>query len=248
MSTKKEILLRGLEIFKENPTRFLGFVRRYFLPRRKEYRKLFRMRLDEWLLYHQRTIGSDKCYWMGVRALKNPCDAWIYQEIIYEVKPDIIVELGSAEGGSTLYFAHLLDLMGKGTVISVDNDRRKYHVKHDRIIEVTGDTAAPETVEEVHKLCRDKSVLIVHDANHKKSNVLKDMQLYSPLVSVNSYLIVEDGIMDLFRPGNGIGSFEYGPLFTIDAFLRDNPNFVVDTERERYIITYNPKGFLRRMW
>ena len=200
MRTKKEILMRGIEVLKEDPRRFRGLLGKYFLPRRKEYRKLFRMRLDKWLLYHQKTIGSDKCYWMGVRAIKNPCDAWIYQEILYEVKPDIIVELGSAEGGSTLYLAHLLDLMGKGTVISVDNDRRKYNVKHDRIIEVTGDTAAPETVDEVYRLCRDKSVLVIHDANHKKANVLKDMQLYSPLVSVNSYLIVEDGIMDLFRP------------------------------------------------
>jgi len=185
---------------------------------------------------------------MGVRTLKNPCDAWVYQEIIYDVKPDVIVELGSAEGGSTLYFAHLLDLIGKGTVISVDNDRRKFNVKHDRIVVVTGDTASPETVATVSELCQGKSVLVIHDANHIKANVLKDMQLYSPLVSVNSYFIVEDGIMDLFRPGNCIGSFEFGPLFAIDAFLRENPNFVVDKERERYIITYNPNGFLKRVY
>ena len=249
MRKRKETILRGIEVFREEPTRFRRLLGKYFLPRRKEYRKLLKMRLDEWYLYHQETIVAKKCYWMGVRALKNPCDAWIYQEILYEVKPDVVVELGSKEGGSTLYFAHLLDLMGKGTVISVDIDRSKYNITHDRIIEVTGDTAAPETVDEVYRLCRNKSVLVVHDADHRTANVLKDMQLYSPLVSINSYLIVEDGMMDLFRPSilKGTGSFEYGPLFAIDAFLRDNPNFVVDAERERYIITYNPKGFLRRI-
>lgn len=69
------------------------------------------MTLREWLIYHQRNILFDKCSWMGSRALKNPFDSWIYQEILHEVKPEIVVEIGSNEGGSTLLLAQLLDLM-----------------------------------------------------------------------------------------------------------------------------------------
>ena len=90
-----------------------------------DYSERFQMTLREWLIYHHKDIVYDKCTWMGVRALKNPFDAWIYQEIIYEVKPDVIVEIGSAEGGSTLFFANLLDLLGSGTVVSVDIDSER---------------------------------------------------------------------------------------------------------------------------
>ncbi len=184
--------------------------------------------------------------------MKNPCDAWIYQEIIHKVKPDIIVEIGSFEGGSTLYFANLLDILGKGIVISIDTDRTNYHVKHDRIVTITGDSLSPATIANVSKLCNGKSALIVHDGNHTKEHVFKDLQAYSNLVSINSYFIVEDGTIDLFspnlfNPNDGIGTFDEGPLRAVEKFLNNNSNFVVDAERERYILTDNPKGFLKRV-
>jgi cephalosporin hydroxylase len=205
------------------------------------------MKLKQWLIYHQDEIVLDKCYWMGVRALKNPLDAWIYQEIIYEVQPDRIIEIGSAEGGSTLYFAHLLDLVGKGKVLSIDIDRANYHVHHERIVTLTGDSSSPEILSRVSEFCEGKSVLVVHDGDHRKEQVLKDLKNYSKFVSVNSYLIVEDGIIDLFKPGDGIGSEGEWALAAVEQFLRENRNFVVDTERERYILTYNPRGFLKRI-
>jgi cephalosporin hydroxylase len=184
---------------------------------------------------------------MGLHAWKNPLDAWIYQEIVYEVRPDIIVEIGSYEGGSTLFLAGLLELLGKGTVISVDIDRSRFRAKHDRIFEITGSSSSPEVVEKVRGLCRDRTVLIIQDAAHDKESVLKDLRNYSKLVSLNSYFIVEDGVVDLYRPSDSIGSFEDGPLAAIDEFLSQNPNFLADSERERYILTYNPRGFLKRI-
>jgi len=213
----------------------------------KEYSALFGMSLKQWFLYQQRNIIFDKCHWMGVRAIKNPLDAWIYQEIIYGVKPDVIIEIGSAEGGSTLYFANLLDLLGKGIVISIDIDRTKYHIEHGRITIITGDSSSPETISKVSNLCKDKYVLVIHDGDHRKENVLKDLRSYSTFVSVNSYFIVEDGIADLFQAGDGIGMFEDGPLKATEEFLTENHNFIVDKECERYILTYNPKGFLKRI-
>ncbi len=216
-------------------------------PMRKEYRRRLGIRLHQWLLYHQNHIVFEKCHWMGVRAFKNPFDAWVYQEIIYEVKPDVIVEIGSAMGGSTLYFANLLDLIGKGTVLSIDIDRSKYNVQHERIVAITGDSSAPETVATVSELTRGKSVMVVHDGGHTKEQVLKDLRAYCGLVSIGSYFIVEDGIIDLFNPGDGIGMWGEGPLAAVDEFVRENRDYVIDMERERYLLTYNPHGFLKRV-
>jgi cephalosporin hydroxylase len=184
---------------------------------------------------------------MGVSAFKNPLDSWIYQEIIYETKPDTLIEIGSAKGGSTLYFAHLLDLVGKGQVISIDIDRSAFQVSHPRIVQVTGDSSSPAIVKRVKELCRGKSVLVIHDGEHTKEQVLKDLHAYAELVNVGSYFIVEDGIVDLFRPRDGLGWFREGPMPAIEQFVRENPKFVIDPQRERYLLTYNPCGYLRRV-
>ncbi|MEA2627346.1 MAG: hypothetical protein QOD06_3391 [Candidatus Binatota bacterium] len=184
---------------------------------------------------------------MGVPAFKNPLDAWILQEIVHEVRPGAIVEIGSAAGGSTLYLAHLLDLLGRGRVISVDLDRARFQARHPRIVEVTGDSGAPETRARVAALCEERPVMVVHDGDHRREPLLADLESYAPLVSVGSYLIVEDGVIDLFEAGDGIGTRDQGPLFAIEEFLGRHPEFVVDEDRERYLVTYNPRGYLKRV-
>lgn len=233
--------------FIHDPKNFINRLLRFLRPIRKEYRIWKRMTLYEWLIYHQRHIHLSECRWMGIKAQKNPLDAWVYQEIIYEIKPDIIIEIGSAEGGTTLFLANLLDLIGKGNVISIDIDRSGYKVQHDRVILLTGDSTSTEIIIRVEALCKGKSVLIIHDAGHEKQQVLKDLMAYSCFVSVNSYFIVEDGIVELFKPRDGFGYYKEGPLSAIAEFLRNNPNFIVAKEREKYILTYNPKGFLKRI-
>jgi hypothetical protein len=102
--------------------------------------------LPAWILHHQALLmaPSAPVRWMGVPVLKNALDCWIYQEILYEVRPEVIVELGSRTGGSTLFFCHMLDLLGgDGIVLSVDVDRSVYQVEHRRIVLVTGDCADP---------------------------------------------------------------------------------------------------------
>ncbi len=241
------MLTKGPRLFLRDPRKFIHHIHRLFRPMSKDYRGKLKMNLAQWLINHQKNIVFKKSYWMGVKAYKNPLDTWIYQEIIYEIKPDIIIEIGSAQGGSTLYFAHLLDIMGKGKVISIDMNRTEYNVKHNRIIEITGDSFAPETIEKVSSLCRGKTVLAVHDGDHTKEGVLKDLNAYSGLISKGSYFIIEDGIIDLFRPGDGLGTYWDGPLAAVEAFIKYNTDFIVDKDRERYIMTYNPKGFLKRI-
>jgi len=242
-----KMILKGPKRLLKDKKKYFCQLRRLFRPMPRDYSKKFGMNLNQWLLHHQKKIVFDNCRWMGVKAWKNPFDSWIYQEIIYEVKPDVIVEIGSAHGGSTLYLAHLLDIMGKGQVVSIDIDRKNYNVKHPRIIEITGDSSAPETIEKVSRLCHKKRAMVFHDGDHSKEQVLKELKLYSRFVNKDSYFIVEDGIVDLFTPGDGLGSYADGPLAAVEEFLKENGDFIIDTERERYILTYNPKGFLKKV-
>ena len=168
-------------------------------------------------------------------------DAWIYQELIFKIKPDVIVEIGSECGGSTLYFAHLFDCIGKGTVISIDVDRKAYKAKHDRIIEITGHSSAEWVIKEVFDRCKGKTVLINQDGGHSEDQVLRDLTNYSELVSLGSYFIVEDALL---YPYAGL---KEGPLMAINKFLETNHNFVIDLECERYILTANQSGYLKRI-
>ena len=215
--------------------------------RRKSYQERYSMSLREWLIYHQREIVFTKVSWMGTRILKNPLDAWIYQEIIHEVQPDVIVEIGSRYGGGTKYFADLLDILGKGMVISIDIDRSVYNLDHERVKVLTGNSSDQKIISEVADLCRGKAVLVIQDGDHRRKQALEDLENYSKFVSINSYFIMEDGIVDLFHHGDGLGFQEEGPLAAVEEFLSRNSHFVIDSSRERYILTYNPKGFLKRI-
>ncbi len=208
-----------------------------------EYTETFKMNLKDWLDYYQENIHMHNCSYMGVRTRKNPIDAWVYQEIIHEVKPDYIIEIGSLNGGSTLYFANLLDSIGHGKVISVDIQRDYYEVEHERIIEITGDSASPEVLQEIYSICKDKSVLVIQDGEHSKVQVLKDLRAYADLVSQGSYFIVEDTTRE-FRHQSETSS---GPFEAVVAFLKENSDFIVDKERERYLITNNLNGFLKKI-
>lgn len=238
---------KGIQTLVKDPANFMQKVSRIVRPMKKYYRERFNMTLKDWMTYHHRSIKFDRCHWMGVRTVKNPLDCWVYQEILYEVQPDILIEIGSYEGGSTLYFAHLLDLIGKGNILSIDINRSRFNVKHDRIIEITGDSSSSEVLSQVSGYCKNKSVLVIHDGAHDKNQVFKDLEAYSGFVSLNSYLIVEDGVIDLFSPGDGLGLYEEGPIPAIEEFLNKHPNFMIDLERELYILTCSPQGFLKRV-
>ncbi len=205
-----------------------------------------RMTLRDWLDRHQREIVFDRCRWMGIPMLKSPLDSWIYQEIIAETRPQVLVELGSHSGGSTLYFAQLFQLLGEGEVLSLDIDRSRYQARHERIVEITGDCSDPAILAQVQARCAGKRCMVIHDADHRREAVLRDLELYGPLVSPGCYLIVEDGILDLFPASDHFGHLSEGPLPAIEDFLAGHPEFEVDQGRERYLMTYSPRGFLRR--
>lgn len=238
---------RNLSLAVRQPRTFLQYATKILQPTQRSYRRRFALSLEAWLAYHQRQVVFEQCSWMGVRTLKNPLDVWIYQELIHRVQPEVIVEIGSAAGGSTLFLAQLCDLLGKGQVLSIDIDRTNYHVEHPRITALTGDSASPAIVTQVQAHCLGKTVMVIHDGDHHKPQVLRDLQAYADLVSLDSYLIVEDGIVDLFRLRDGFWGVQDGPLAAVEVFLRADHRFEVDPACERYLLTYNPRGYLKRV-
>lgn len=223
---------------------------------RQDYRQRYEASLREWLFYHQRKIVFFQSRWQGISTLKNPLDMWVYQQLLYEIKPDIFIEIGSKYGGSALFFAHVFDAMGKGRVISIDIDRSNYHVKHPRIIEITGNSGSSDVVNQTRELCQGQQVMLIHDGSHTYEDVLRDLNIYSKFISVGSYMIIEDGIVDLYptiveNPKTD-QSFEprfkgLGPLWAITEFLMKNKDFEVDNAQERYWLTQSPQGFLKRI-
>lgn len=179
--------------------------------------------------------------WEGIRIYKYPSDLFLYQEIIFKNKPDLILETGTLYGGSALFFARLFDILGKGKVISIDNIERKLP-KHKRIKYIVSNSIEDFLISKLRMECKDNKVMVVLDSDHHKEHVLKEMKLYGKLVSKGQYLIVEDGDIHLVYP-----SFGEGPFEAIEEFLRDNKDFKIDKKIEnKYLFTANPNGFLIR--
>jgi cephalosporin hydroxylase len=203
----------------------------------------FGMPLKEILPTIQDRIMTKTTYF-GVQTLKNPLDAWVYQEILFEVKPQIIIEIGNMNGGSTLMLAHLCDLMGTGKVIGLDLSHTGIpgFIKcHPRITFIEGD--ACKNVELVKKLIqRDDKVLVIEDSSHTFENTLNVLRLFSPIVTSGSYFIIEDSIC---HHGLDIGP-DPGPFEAIETFVKENNDFEIDRGKESFLITWNPKGFLKK--
>lgn len=185
--------------------------------------------------------------WLGVQTAKCPLDLWIYQEIMHEVRPDVIVECGTAYGGSALFFASICDLLGNGTVISIDIKERPGRPEHGRIRYLLGSSTSDEIIDEVKKRIGspiETKVMIVLDSDHRKSHVLNELRRYSKLVTVGSYLIVEDTNLN----GHPVDpTFGPGPMEAVEEFLAGHDDFVVDKKREKFYLTFNPRGYLQRI-
>ena len=182
--------------------------------------------------------------YFGVPAIKNPLDFWMYQEIIFDLKPAVIVEIGTNIGGTALALAHILDHIGQGFVVSVDLDHSKVPAlvkNHPRIRLVTGDVC--ECFSTVRDLCTGRMpVMVIEDSSHTYGNTLNVLRKYSAIITQGSYFIVEDGIC---HHGLEVGP-KPGPYEAVEQFLREDGDFEVDRSKEAYLITWNPKGYLRR--
>jgi len=181
---------------------------------------------------------------MGVRVLKCPFDLWTYQEIIFETKPDLIIETGTFNGGSTFYFAHLLDSLGCGQIVSIDIDPQPELPSHPRIRFIKDSSVAPEIVAEMAELAlRAERTMVILDSDHSRDHVLAELRAYFALVTPGCYLVVEDGNINGHPVLKQHGP---GPTEALQQFLAENKDFDIDLHRERHLFSFNPGGYLRR--
>lgn len=203
--------------------------------------------------FHRLSYGSSEwaeMTWMGVRTLQHPADMWMIQEIIHEVQPEFIIETGTFHGGSTLFFAMVLEeLGGPGKVLSIDIEPRVKLAQRSptfrkRVEVFTGSSVDPALVASIAERVRGRRVLVLLDSDHRRDHVLAELRAFGPLVSPGSYLIVQDTNLNghPVLPEHGPGPYE-----AIQDFLKETDAFEIDRSRERFLVTYYPSGYLRRV-
>jgi cephalosporin hydroxylase len=184
--------------------------------------------------------------WMGTLVQKLPMDLVILQEIVHETRPDLIVETGVRYGGTTLFFANLFDLLGAGRVIGIDtdlSDTRTNVRDHPRVTLIEGSSTDPAVVARVTEDAKGKRVMVDLDSDHSAEHVLAELRALAPLVSPGCYLVVEDTNLNA---NPVVPEFGPGPAEALAEWLAEEPPFVVDSSRERLLVSFNPGGYLRR--
>ena len=197
--------------------------------------------------------------WMGRPIIQYPQDMIAMQEIIWEVKPDLIIETGIAHGGSLIYYASLLELIGKGEILGIDIDIREHnrkeieaHPMFKRIKMLQGSSVDSALVDEVKKYAEGKkSVMVSLDSNHTHRHVLDELNFYSPFVTVGSYMVVFDTIVEDL-PENYLPGREWArgdnPKTAVFEFLKSHPEFIIDTDIDnKLLVSVAPQGYLKRI-
>ncbi len=198
--------------------------------------------------------------WLGFPILQIPDDMVRMQEVIFRLKPDVIVETGVAHGGSLIYYASLCKMIGKGTVIGIEKGLRcRKEIESNmfspliRLIE--GDSTAPEIVAQVHRKCAGKTVLVILDSDHSKLHVAKELEAYHDLIQSGFYIVATDGNMqDLADVPRGSPEWKWNnPQEAAKEFAVRHTEFVIEEPKWPFNesqlskpITYWPSAWLRR--
>ena len=202
--------------------------------------------------------------WMGRPIIQLPEDVMRIQEIIYRVKPDVIIETGIAHGGTLVFHASLCKAIGQGRVIGIDIEIRPHnrkaieeHELFEYITLIEGDSIAEGIVNSVKRMVKPgERGLVILDSNHSKQHVLSELNAYSDLVTIGSYIVAEDGIMETLAgaPRSNNDWSWNNPKAAAEEFVKNHDNFIIEepkfpfnegviTER----VTYWPSAFLRRI-
>jgi cephalosporin hydroxylase len=195
--------------------------------------------------------------WLGRPIIQYPQDILIIQELIWKIKPDLVIETGIARGGSLIFTASILELIGKGNVIGIDVDIRKHnreeiekHPMFKRIKMIEGSSIDKKIVKKIFKLAeRKKKILVLLDSSHTHSHVLEELKSYSPLVNKGSYVVVFDTALE-DMPKNSFPNRPWdkgdNPKTAVKEFVKKSNRFKIDVDIERKLmITSNPSGFLK---
>lgn len=198
--------------------------------------------------------------WLGRPIIQYPQDIIAMQELIWEIKPDLIIETGIAHGGSLILYASILELIGNGEVVGIDIDIRRHnkieietHSMYKRITMIEGSSVNKDVVKKVQEVAKNKKkVMVLLDSNHTHSHVLKELELYANFTSVGSYCIVFDTVVeDLpknYMPGGRPWNPGNSPKSAVFEFLKKNNNFEIDKSIDnKILISVAPDGYLKRI-
>jgi cephalosporin hydroxylase len=232
-------------------------LRKYVLTKNNKNTKELEKIGKQWTKVAHENKLSYEIDWLGMPVIQTPEDLILMQELIFKLKPDVIVETGIAHGGSLIYYASLLELLGKGKVIGIDIDIKEHnrkviesHPLFERIEMIQGSSTSPEIVDETKKRISENSkVLVCLDSDHTKNHVLKELELYNELVSTGSYIVVFDtNTSELAELGTCDRKYiDNGPMEAVEEFLQNNDNFEIDKSYNKLYISYSQNGYLRRI-
>ena len=217
----------------------------------------FRKQSDDWFKKSLKYEYSYHFSWLGRPIIQYPQDILAVQEIIWKVKPDLIIETGIAHGGSLILSASILELIGKGEVVGIDIDIRKHNKKEiekhslfKRITMIKGSSINKEIIKKVQDLAKGKKkIMVILDSNHTHDHVFKELMAYAPLVSKGGYLIIFDTIIqnmpEEFTKKRPWGK-NNNPKTAVNKFLKLNDRFKIDKKLEsKLLITAAPDGYLK---
>jgi cephalosporin hydroxylase len=217
----------------------------------------FRKQSDDWFKKSLKYEYSYHFSWLGRPIIQYPQDILAVQEIIWKVKPDLIIETGIAHGGSLILSASILELIGKGEVVGIDIDIRKHNKKEiekhslfKRITMIKGSSINKKIIKKVQDLAKGKKkIMVILDSNHTHDHVFKELIAYAPLVSKGGYLIIFDTIIqnmpEEFTKNRPWGK-NNNPKTAVNEFLKKNDRFKIDKKLEnKLLITAAPEGYLK---
>ncbi len=215
----------------------------------------------DWMLHADKYKYTYNFSWLGRPIIKYPQDIAIMQELVWKVKPDLIIETGIAHGGSIIFSSSMMELLGNGgKVIAVDIDIRKHnreeiekHPMYKNITMLEGSSVDEKIVQQISDYAKDfKNVMVVLDSNHSHDHVYRELELYTPLVSVGSYILLPDTFVEFFPKGyvtNRPWDVGNNPFTAMEAFLKTTTDFVKDeTITDKLLITEAlGGGYLKRV-
>jgi cephalosporin hydroxylase len=190
--------------------------------------------------------GHHQITYRGIKAIKCPFDYVLYQMLIFELKPDLIIEIGTNMGGSALYMADLLDIIGKGEIHTIDilKDQTDSSIAGNRRIKLFTDGYEGYDLQLAKPY---RKILVIEDGSHTYDDTIKAITKFAPVVTKDSYLVVEDGIISELGMDP---KFNGGPLRAIDEFLNVNKDFVIDRKWCDMFgsnATFNVNGYLKKI-
>ena len=195
--------------------------------------------------YHNRPRAWERTEYRGHRILKLPLDLWMYQVILEQVKPGLVIETGTRYGGSALWLGDQLERIGHGRVVSIDIDDFEGKPEHPRVDYLVGSSTDDAIIEQVRAMLPTdgSGVVVMLDSDHSRDHVYAEMQLLGPMVTEGSYLVVEDTNIN----GHPVyEDFGPGPAEAVTDFLAEHDEFEIDGAKEIFYFTMHPHGFLRR--